>query len=106
MATVRSRWGSRPAPSTLAATSLSSGETLGPFQVFAISFAFISVAVGILVVPASAHVPDLIAAGLVLAGGLYFLAMLTFDRKPLETEPDAVDILERLLTVDLRTGQW
>jgi amino acid transporter len=52
------------------------------------------VALVLLVVPASAHVPDLIAAGLALAGGLFLLGMLTFNRKSLETEPAAVDVLE------------
>ena len=70
--------------------------SLGRFELpVAISvLVWLVVALVVLVVPASAHVPDLIAAGLALAGGLFFLAMLTFNRKSLETEPAAVDVLE------------
>jgi hypothetical protein len=37
-----------------------------------------------LTVPAEALVPDLIVAGLITAGGLYFLALLRFRREALE----------------------
>ena len=68
-------------------------RTLGPFQVFAISFAFISVAVGIY-----ATCDDVLQnarpVGIwlwILAGGLYFAKMLIFNREVLDTEP-GVDI--------------
>jgi hypothetical protein len=68
-------------------------RTLGPFQVFAMSFAFISVAVGIY-----ATYDDVLQnAGPVgiwlwiLAGGVYFAKMLIFNREVLDTEP-GVDI--------------
>lgn len=41
----------------------------------------------VLTVPGEAFVPDLIVVGLVLAGGLFFLGLLTFDHQALETEP-------------------
>jgi amino acid transporter len=70
--------------------------SLGRFELpIAISaLVWLVVALVVLVVPTSAHVPDLIAAGLALAGGLFFLAMLKFNREALETEPAAVDVLE------------
>jgi hypothetical protein len=68
-------------------------RTLGPFQVIAISFAFISVAVGIY-----ATCDDVLQnarpVGIwlwILAGGLYFAKMLIFNREVLDTEP-GVDI--------------
>ena len=68
-------------------------RTLGPFQVFAISFAFISVAVGVF-----ATYDDVLRnAGPVgiwlwiLAGGVYFAKMMIFNREVLDTEP-GVDI--------------
>jgi amino acid transporter len=47
----------------------------------------------VLVSPASAHVPDAVAAGLAAAGGVFFLGMLKFNRKVLDVEP-AADLLE------------
>ena len=64
-------------------------RTLGPFQVFAISFAFISVAVGVF-----ATYDDVLRnAGPVgiwlwiLAGGVYFAKLMIFNREVLDTEP-------------------
>ena len=48
------------------------------------------VALLILVLPHESRVPVLIVAGLVLAGGVFFLFMLTFDRTSLEAEPGDV----------------
>jgi len=48
----------------------------------------------VLVTPAEADVPILIVIGLLLAGGLYFIAMLIFDRKSLEGEPGEASALE------------
>jgi hypothetical protein len=45
-----------------------------------------------LAVPAETPVPDLIVAGLIVAGGMYFLGMLTFHRGVLETEPGDADL--------------
>ena len=50
------------------------------------------VALFVLVAPAEALVPVLIVVGLMLVGGLFFLGMLMFDRKALETEPDAAAV--------------
>ena len=71
-------------------------ELLGSFQVFAVSFAFISVAVGVFATfddvlqnagPVGIWLFVLVAVGLVLVGGLYFACMLRFNREVLETEP-------------------
>ncbi|MDQ1361434.1 MAG: hypothetical protein QOJ44_1811, partial [Acidimicrobiaceae bacterium] len=70
--------------------------SLGRFElpVAVSALVWMVVAFVVLVIPASAHVPDAVAAGLALVGGVFFLAMLKFDRKPLDTEPAAVDVLE------------
>jgi len=47
------------------------------------------VALVVLVLPKEARVPDL-----VVGGGAFFVAMLMFNRKSLETEPAAVDVLD------------
>ena len=41
----------------------------------------------VLTVPGEALVPDLIVAGLIAAGGLFLLGLLTFRREVLEVEP-------------------
>jgi hypothetical protein len=46
----------------------------------------------VLTVPGEARVPDLIVAGLIVAGGMYFLGMLIFNRGLLETEPGDADL--------------
>jgi amino acid transporter len=38
------------------------------------------------------RVPDLIVAGLIVAGGMYFLGMLIFNRGVLETQPGDADL--------------
>ena len=48
----------------------------------------------VLVLPHESRVPVMIVVGLVLAGGLFFLLMLTFDRKSLDAEPAGVSVLE------------
>uniref|UniRef100_A0AAU2K3W1 Amino acid permease n=1 Tax=Streptomyces sp. NBC_00049 TaxID=2903617 RepID=A0AAU2K3W1_9ACTN len=49
------------------------------------------VALFVLVAPEEALVSVVIVAGLLVLGGLFFAALLTFDRKALETEPGEVD---------------
>ncbi|MBI2692832.1 hypothetical protein [Mycobacterium nebraskense] len=39
-----------------------------------------------------ARVPDLIVAGLIVAGGMYFQVMLIFSRGVLGTEPGDADL--------------
>jgi hypothetical protein len=41
------------------------------------------------VTPDEAFVPVMIVVGLMLAGGLFFLGILIFDRKSLDSAPDA-----------------
>jgi amino acid transporter len=53
------------------------------------------VALLVLVLPKEARVPDLVVGGLVLGGGVFFLGLLIFNPKSLETEPTAVDTPER-----------
>ncbi len=48
----------------------------------------------VLAVPGEALVPDLIVVGLVVAGGLFLLGLLTFRREALESEPGDVSVLE------------
>jgi hypothetical protein len=52
------------------------------------------VALFMLVVPAGALVPVLIVVGLLLAGGLFFLGLLLFNREALETEPGDVSVFK------------
>lgn len=52
------------------------------------------VALFMLVVPAGALVPVLIVVGLLLAGGLFFLGLLLFNRQALETEPGDVSVFK------------
>ena len=49
------------------------------------------VALLVLVLPHESRVPVLIVVGLILAGGMFFLFMLTFDRTSLEPEPTDVE---------------
>ncbi|MFD6496451.1 APC family permease [Streptomyces sp. NPDC060188] len=51
-----------------------------------------AVSLFVLVAPAEALVPVLIVVGLILAGGLFFLGLLIFDRETLETEPGDVRV--------------
>ncbi|MFD6923614.1 APC family permease [Streptomyces sp. NPDC059944] len=51
-----------------------------------------AVSLFVLVAPAEALVPVLIVVGLILAGGLFFLGLLIFDREALETEPGDVRV--------------
>ncbi|WP_351234499.1 amino acid permease [Streptomyces sp. NPDC002133] len=52
------------------------------------------VALFVLVAPREALVSVMIVVGLLLVGGLFFLAMLKFDRQALETEPGDVSAFE------------
>jgi hypothetical protein len=52
------------------------------------------VALLVLVLPHESRVPVLIDVGLVLAGGMFFLFMLTLDRTSLEAEVGDVGVLE------------
>jgi amino acid transporter len=69
---------------------------LGRFElpVAIAALVWVLVALFVLVVPGEALTPDLIVVGLILAGGLYFLAMLIFDRQALETEPGDISIFQ------------
>ena len=64
---------------------------LGRFElpVAIVALIWLVVATVVLVTPGVALVPVLIVLGLMLVGGLFFLGMLMFDRKSLDTEPDA-----------------
>ncbi|MGW2921469.1 amino acid permease [Streptomyces angustmyceticus] len=48
----------------------------------------------VLVAPPEALVPVLIVVGLLLAGGVFFLCLLRFDREALETEPGDLDVFQ------------
>jgi hypothetical protein len=50
---------------------------------------WVIVALFVLVVPGEALVPDLIVVGLLLAGGLFQVGLLIFNRQAFETEPVA-----------------
>ncbi len=69
---------------------------LGRFElpVAIAALVWVLVALFVLVVPAEAFVPDLIVVGLILVGGLFFLAMLIFNREALEREPGDVDVFK------------
>src|SRR3954471_7058272 len=53
---------------------------------------WLAVALFVLVTPGEALIPVLIVGGLMLVGGLYFLGILIFDRKSLDSEPDAAPV--------------
>jgi protein-S-isoprenylcysteine O-methyltransferase Ste14 len=69
---------------------------LGRFElpVAIAALVWVLVALFALVVPAEALVPDLIVVGLLLAGGLFFVCLLIFDREALETESSDVDVFK------------
>ena len=52
------------------------------------------IVVFVVVTPPSAIVPIVIVAGLMLAGGVYFLSVLFFRRDVLETEPGEVNVFQ------------
>ena len=70
------------------------GFSLGRFELpVAIgALVWVLVAVFVLVVPGEARVPDVIVVGLIVAGALFFLGMLIFNRGVLETEPGDADV--------------
>jgi amino acid transporter len=63
---------------------------LGRFElpVAIIALVWLVVATVVLVTPGAALVPVLIVLGLMLVGGVFFLGMLMFNRKSLDTEPE------------------
>jgi amino acid transporter len=61
-----------------------------PVAIGALAWAVVSLFV--LVTPATAFVPTLIVVGLLVAGGLFLLGLLMFDREALETEPADVSV--------------
>ena len=48
----------------------------------------------VLVTPGSALIPVLIVAGLLVAGGLFFLWLLLFRREVLESEPGDLNVFQ------------
>ena len=70
------------------------GFSLGRFElpVAICALVWVAVALFVLVMPGEARVPDLIIVGLIVVGGLFFLAMLMFHRGVLETEPGDADV--------------
>ncbi|MDT2007165.1 amino acid permease [Rhodococcus opacus] len=69
---------------------------LGRFElpVAIVALVWSAVVLFVIVSPAEALVPVLIVAGLILAGGLYFLWMLRFRREVLDTEPGDVSVYQ------------
>src|SRR3954447_12605819 len=67
---------------------------LGRFElpVAIIALIWLAVAMLVLVPPAEALVAVLIIVGLMLVGGLFFLGILMFDRKSLDSEPDVAPV--------------
>jgi len=64
---------------------------LGRFElpVAVVALIWLALAMFVLVTPDEAFVPVMIVVGLMLAGGLFFLGILIFDRKSLDSAPDA-----------------
>jgi amino acid transporter len=76
------------------------GFNLGRFElpVSIAALVWVACALFVLVTPADALVPNLIVAGLILAGGVYFAKMMIVNRQVLDAEPsggDAVDLVFR-----------
>jgi amino acid transporter len=74
------------------------GFNLGRFElpVSVAALVWVVCALFVLVTPADALVPNLIVAGLILAGGVYFAKMMIVNRQVLEAEPsggEAVDLV-------------
>jgi amino acid transporter len=63
-----------------------------PVAIGALAWAVVSLFV--LVTPATAFVPTLIVVGLLVAGGLFLLGLLMFNREALETEPGDVSVFK------------
>jgi amino acid transporter len=63
--------------------------SLGRFEtpVAYVALIWVAFALFTLVSPSEARVPGLIVLGLIVAGGVYFVAMLVFNREVLDTEP-------------------
>ena len=68
--------------------------SLGRFELPVAIGALVWMVLALLVLVLPAPVPDLVVVGLILGGGVFFLAMLIFNPKSLETEPGALDVLE------------
>jgi amino acid transporter len=69
------------------------GFNLGRFElpVAAVALIWVGFALFVLVTPGDALVPNLIVAGLILAGGIYFAKMMIFSREVLEVGPASGD---------------
>jgi amino acid transporter len=65
------------------------GFNLGRLElpVTVVALIWVACALFVLVTPSDALVPNLIVAGLILAGGIYFAKMMIFNREVLEAEP-------------------
>ena len=64
---------------------------LGRFElpIAVVALIWLVLAMFILVTPNAAFIPAMIVTGLMLIGGLFFLGILIFDRKSLDSEPEA-----------------
>jgi amino acid transporter len=69
---------------------------LGRFElpIAIVALVWLVVALFVLVSPREALIPVLIVVGLLLVGGLYFLGLLMFNRKSLETAPGDIKVAE------------
>jgi amino acid transporter len=67
---------------------------LGRFELpIAISaLVWLAAATFVLVTPGAARIPVLIVVGLMLVGAVFFVGMLLFDRKALDSEPEALAV--------------
>ncbi|MET4613906.1 amino acid transporter [Rhodococcus sp. PvR044] len=72
------------------------GFNLGRFElpVAVGALVWMAVVLFVLISPGEAFVPVLIVGGLLVLGGLFFLAMWFFDREVLETEPGDISVYE------------
>lgn len=70
--------------------------SLGRFElpVAIVALAWLTFALGTLVLPSSTRTSDLIAGGMIGIGAVFFLGMYLFNREALETEPDDTKIVD------------
>ena len=70
--------------------------SLGRFElpVAIVALAWLTFALGTLVLPSSTRTSDLIAGGMIGIGAVFFLGMYLFNREALETEPDDTTIVD------------
>jgi amino acid transporter len=77
------------------------GFSLGRFElpIAVAALIWVAFALFVLVTPGDSTASNVIVAGLILLGGLYFAKMMIFNREVLDTEPDGGDAVDAVVEV-------